>query len=196
MNNKKFSPLRLIYTDYRRYMATGAPTPFHVIFLTQGFWASSTYRLAHWVKKDFKIPILRLFLRIYFVIFQKMIEIITGIVIPTDCEIGSGLYIGHFGPIIINGDTKIGKNCNIMQCVTIGVKQTGKNKGAPKIGDRVYIGPNSVILGSISIENGVVIGAGSVVVNSVSENCIVVGNPAKEISNNGSFELIEFDDVI
>jgi serine O-acetyltransferase len=43
-----------------------------------------------------------------------------GISIPHSTEIGSGFYIGHFGGIVINEKSVIGKNCNISQVVTLG----------------------------------------------------------------------------
>ena len=36
-----------------------------------------------------------------------------GISIHCDTNIGSGFYIGHFGGIVVNDKSKIGKNCNI-----------------------------------------------------------------------------------
>lgn len=50
-----------------------------------------------------------------------------------------------------------------------------------KIGNRVWIGGNSVILPGVEIGDETVIGAGSVVTKNVPNRCIVVGNPAKII---------------
>lgn len=96
-----------------------------------------------------------------------------GLQIPVGTKIGKGLYIGHGIGIIINGKTKIGKNCNISQFLTI-----GSNKGTPAtIGDNVYIGPNVCIVEDVKIGNNVKIGAGSVVINDVPDNATTVGNP-------------------
>ncbi|HEY5588017.1 MAG TPA: DapH/DapD/GlmU-related protein [Candidatus Paceibacterota bacterium] len=51
-----------------------------------------------------------------------------------------------------------------------------------KIGDRVFIGAASIILPGVSIGNDVVIGAGSVVTRNIPANSLVVGSPAKVIS--------------
>ena len=59
----------------------------------------------------------------------------TGIDINYKTKIGYGLYIGHGGPVIINGTTVIGNNCNLSQFITIG---SIANKAAT-IGDNVYI---------------------------------------------------------
>lgn len=100
-----------------------------------------------------------------------------GIQIPVETQIGSGLYIGHGIGIVINGKTKIGKNCNISQFLTI-----GSNKGTPAtIGDNVYIGPGVCIVEDVKIGNNVKIGAGTVVVHDVPDNATTVGNPNRII---------------
>jgi serine O-acetyltransferase len=113
-----------------------------------------------------------------------------GISIPYNTKIGSGLYIGHYGGIIVNANAVIGKNCNINQGVTIGITYGGKNPGTPVIGDNVYIGPGSFVIGSIKIGNNVAIGAASVVINSVNDKAVVVGNPARQVSKKGSGEYV------
>lgn len=61
-----------------------------------------------------------------------------GISIPYNTDIGPGLYIGHFGGIIVNAEAKIGRNCNINQEVTVGATYGGKYPGTPVIMNNVY----------------------------------------------------------
>jgi serine O-acetyltransferase len=82
-------------------------------------------------------------------------------------QIGKGFYIGHFGNIVIHGDTIIGENCNISQGVTIGVSNYGKKIGVPNIGNNVFMGPNAGIFGNISIADNVTIGANAVVTENI-----------------------------
>ena len=49
------------------------------------------------------------------------------------------------------------------------------------IGDNVWIGDNSVILGPASIGNGAIIGANSLVRGEVPSNSIVAGTPARVV---------------
>ena len=51
-------------------------------------------------------------------------------------SIDAGLVIGHWGRIIINYNTKIGKQFMVTHGVTIGRDVRGKRKGYPTIGDR------------------------------------------------------------
>ena len=74
-----------------------------------------------------------------------------GISIPFNTKIDSGFYIGHYGGIVVNYKTIIGKNCNISHGVTLGQSNRGKHKGCPIIGDNVYIAPGAKIIGNIKI---------------------------------------------
>lgn len=113
-----------------------------------------------------------------------------GISIYFKTNIGSGFYIGHFGTIVVNPNTIIGKNCNISQGVTIAQANRGKNKGYPTIGDNVYMGPGAKIIGKVHIGNNVAIGANCVVTKDVPDNSVVVGVPGKVISYNGSKDYV------
>lgn len=98
---------------------------------------------------------------------------------------GPGLSIAHFGTIVVNGNAKVGKNCRIQECVTIGA--TNGSESAPILGDNVFIGSGARIIGDIEIANDIAIGANAVVTTSFSESSITIaGVPAKKISNNSS----------
>ena len=112
-----------------------------------------------------------------------------GIEIYPMTQIKPGFYIGHFSGVIISPYVKIGKNFNISQGVTIG---QGKGGGFPTVGDNVFVGPGAKIFGDIHIGNNVAIGANAVVTKSVPDNAVVVGIPAKIISENGSGEYVEY----
>ena len=174
----------LIKSDFSKYRKYGGNF-FTIVFLTQGFWASFQYRIAHSVYQ-LKIPILKQILNLICLLWQKSIEIITGISIPASAEIGHSLYIGHFGGIIINAKAEIGFNCNISQGVTIGVSGRGGKRGVPTIGNNVYIGANSVIAGKIFIDDNVLISASSLLITDADINGVYCGVPAIKISDKGS----------
>lgn len=101
-----------------------------------------------------------------------------GFQIYPETIIGDGLYLGHWGHLVINPKTIIGKNCNIAQGVTIAQSNRGRYQGIPKIGNEVWIGPNAVIVGGITIGNNVLIAPNSYVNSSIPDNAVVMGNPA------------------
>ncbi len=185
--------LKEIHSDYRRYRATGEKGWLQVVFLCQGFWASFVYRLSRLVYVGLKIPVIRPIFRFVTKVAQKGIQVLTGISLPAGSQIGRGLYIGHFGHIIIHSEAKMGYNCNISQGVTIGITARGKRQGVPRFGNRVFVGPNAIILGNIAVGDDAAIGAGAVVTQSVPPLAVVAGNPARVISYQGSFEYVQFD---
>ena len=89
--------------------------------------------------------------------------------------------VHYLNGIIISYRAHIGKNCTIMQQVTIG--ERGGGEKAPKIGDNCFIGTGAKILGDVVIGNNVKIGANAVVVKDVPDNCTAVGVPARIIIN-------------
>lgn len=76
---------------------------------------------------------------------------------------------------------KIGSNCNILTGVTIGTTTRGAKAGIPTIGNNVWIGPNAVIVGKITIGDDVLIAGNAFVNFDVPSHSIVVGNPGKII---------------
>ena len=108
--------------------------------------------------------------------------------IPTNTKIGEGLYIGHFGRLIINEEAIIGKYCNLAAGVTIGEARRGSRKGSPIIGDYVWIGIGAVVVGKITIGSNVLIAPNAYVNTDVPPNSIVMGNPARIISKENACE--------
>lgn len=102
--------------------------------------------------------------------------------IPALTKIGIGFVIGHYGGIVINPATVIGKNVNVFNGVLIGAEFRGRRKGTPVIGNEVWIGSNAVLIGSIQIGNNVLIAPNSYVNFDVPDNSVVIGNPAKIVN--------------
>ncbi|MCA1582651.1 MAG: serine O-acetyltransferase [Acidobacteria bacterium] len=122
-----------------------------------------------------------------------------GISIPYQTQIESGFYIAHSGGIVVNANSRIGKNCNLSHGVTLGEGSRGRNKGYPTIGENVYIGPGAKLVGAVTVGNNAAIGANCVVTSDVPESAVVVGVPGKVISYAGSegyINRIDYEDKI
>lgn len=129
-------------------------------------------------------PIIKLIYKILFVYYRnENCNEIAG-----DSVIGGGLYIGHPFGITINANAIIGSNCNIHKGVTIGQENRGLRKGCPTIGNRVWIGINSTIVGKITIGDDVLIAPNSFVNFDVPSHSIVIGNPGKVIAKENATE--------
>lgn len=117
------------------------------------------------------------FLRVYYQWRLKKYRLRYGLEIPWETKIGKGLYIGHAFNITINKEAVIGDFCNIHKGVVIGKENRGKRKGSPVIGNKVWIGINSAIVGNITIGDDVLIAPNSFVNVDVPSHSIVYGNP-------------------
>jgi serine O-acetyltransferase len=142
----------------------------------QGFWVMVIYRFGRWRYKV-KPSILRKVLSFIYKFLYKIIQIITGIELPCEVEVGNNFVIDHFGGIVISGYAKFGDNCRIRNGVVVGLKNISHPK-APQIGNDVDIGTGAKLLGDIKIGNRVVIGANAVVIRDVPDDSIAVGIPA------------------
>lgn len=113
---------------------------------------------------------------------RKRISNRTGLEIETK-NIGLGLFLVHPFCITINPNCKIGKNVNLHKGVTIGAENRGDRAGYPTLGDCVWIGINSTVVGKVTIGDNVMIAPNTFVNFDVPSNSIVIGNPAKIISD-------------
>jgi len=93
------------------------------------------------------------------------------------------------GEVIIGDNVGIAAKCSIIAQShnyadsTIPFKMQGVSSKPICIGNDVWIGTNSVILGGTKIGDGVIIGAGSVVSGEISPYSVVMGNPARVFYN-------------
>lgn len=142
----------------------------------QGLWVMMVYRFGRW-RYGIRQRWLRLPCSFLYKILKLLSQILTGIDLPCEVQIGRRLVIEHFGGIIISGDTVLGDDVVIRNGVTIGLKRTHQ-PGAPVIGHRVDIGTGAKILGAITIGDDVVIGANAVVLQDIPANSLAVGVPA------------------
>jgi len=171
-----FSQVRFLIVDLGRWKYSSPKDFFYYIFET-GIWATILYRIGRMLFL-INIPLLKYILRFAAYIIAKFSEICFGVTMPPGINIGPGLYIGHAGMIRIHPDVKIGTNLSIGHEVTIGTRGVG-HKGAPTLGDNVYIGVGAKILGNIKVGSNVKIGANSVVITDLPNDVTVVGVPAK-----------------
>jgi serine acetyltransferase len=122
-------------------------------------------------------------LRIFYLYRIKRMDAFNNASMGTDLGRGANfcspplLFHGLNG-IIISHFASIGKNCTIMQQVTIA---EGKGNKAPTIGNNCFLGAGCKIIGDIRVGDNVKIGANAVVVKDVPDGATAVGVPARII---------------
>jgi len=179
-NNEPLSLHKLIQSDLERYgpSHSGILWEIYYALVFPHFSSVLLYRLAHaYYRKGFWGRHLARFLR-HLNLFLHACDIMY------EAEIGEGFFLTHPVGVVI-GIAKIGKNAEIYQNVTIGVKDLfqgePKQDMFPVIGDNVCLFAGAVIIGAIKIGNNVRVGANAVVLSDIPDNATAVGVPAKAI---------------
>lgn len=109
---------------------------------------------------------------------------------------GPGLAIVHYGLLVLDPTTRIGRNCRIHMGAHIGgaaqfVPTDEAHLHSPRIGDNAYIGPGAKLYGAIRIGNDCTIGANAVVTRSFAgDGLTLAGVPAKVIAEGGTGERV------
>jgi serine O-acetyltransferase len=143
-----------------------------------------SYRIRCWFARHYLGILEILMLRIEEMIFGTSVLRYYGV------QIGPGLYMPHPFGVVIGGAT-IGKNFTIAQNCTIGGKKPvgalgveppgWDSKDRISIGDWVFMGAGSCVLGPVTIGDNVIIAANSVVTKDLPSNVMVAGVPAKVV---------------
>jgi len=140
-----------------------------------GFWTLAVYRFGRWSMGLRSGPARRITSYAYSG-FRAIVQLCTGVLLERETEIGEGFHIVHAGMISIHPATVIGKRVGVMHGVTLG---TNMDRGAPVIGDDVFIGCNASVLGDVTVGSRARISANSLVIADVPPGGIAVGVPAR-----------------
>jgi serine O-acetyltransferase len=144
--------------------------------LDAAFVSLVIYRYGRWAIHR-KNPVARKVANLFYGLLKTFILNVTKVWIPPQVQIGKDFHIIHAeGSLSIHPRAIIGDRVGVMHNVTIG---TNMGKGVPIIGDDVFIGVNSTVLGGIRIGDRVRIAANTAVTTNVPSDSVVVGSPAK-----------------
>ncbi len=116
-------------------------------------------------------------LRPFYKIMLALTRFLYHVEISSSVKIGAGLYIGHPYGITINPRAVLGRNVHLHKGVTIGQENRGKRQGVPTIGNEVWIGINSTIVGKVTIGDDVLIAPNTYINCDVPAHSVVFGNP-------------------
>jgi serine acetyltransferase len=95
-----------------------------------------------------------------------------------DCEIDGVAYLSNHG-FLFCGALRIGTGSLIHDRCTFGQKVADGADGRPTIGKDVWIGPDCLIAGPLTVGDGATILPGSVLTFSVPPRAVVKGNPGR-----------------
>jgi len=113
--------------------------------------------------------------RLLIALTRRSIMVVTKTDVDDSIDIAPGVYLSDLGFLIL-GPVRIGSGTLIHERVTIGVR--AGDPGKPVIGANVWIGPDCVIYGNLSVGDGATVLPGAVVSMSVPARAVAAGNPA------------------
>lgn len=149
------------------------------------FLALVVYRYGRWAARRGN-PVARRLARKLYGALNLLSANLFKIWVPSEVTVGDAFHIIHAeGSLSIHPDVVIGDRLGVMHNVTIG---TNMGEGVPTIGDDVFIGVNSTVLGRIRVGDRVRIAANTAVTTDVPSDSIVVGSPARIYPRLGPFK--------
>jgi serine O-acetyltransferase len=174
VNTRTGASVATIQGDLQRYNRFGRGSKAFVASLLR--WPGFRYTFLMRLAKYWRFRNILVYVRVRLMLDWTGLR--SGFQISYHLEVGPGLYIGHYGTVIINTGAHLGRNVNLSPGVTIGVANRGRRAGVPVIGDDVWIGTNSVIVDGITIGSDVLIAPDSYVTMDIHDHSVVKGNPA------------------
>jgi len=167
--------LGTLRADYRRHGSQ---------WLNPAFISLAVYRYGRWAIGR-RNRLLRWFASKVYGFANFFVANITKVWIPPQVTLGADFHIIHAeGSLSIHPEAVIGDRVGVMHNVTIG---TNMGPGVPVIGDDVFIGVNSTVLGKVRVGDRVRIAANTAVTTNVPADSIVVGSPARIYPRLGPF---------
>jgi len=168
--------LESLKADTRRLKAIKKKRfPWYVVeslLFENGYQAVVLHRIAHWFKRR-RIPVLGPF-------FARLSLWLTGVDIAPGAVIGPGLMISHGVGIVIGDGVRIGSNAELLHRVTLGAA-TVRRREMPELGDNVFIGAGSSIIGGYRIGSDVFIGVHTLVTQDIPDNSKVTSEATLRI---------------
>jgi len=165
------------------------------LLMCQGLQAVVVHRVGHavwrWAPRHRAARAARAGARLGHFAANRVVEATLGISIAERAEIGPGLYIGHFGGVIVGAAT-LGENCTLSHGTTIGRSASSGQDARPVLGDRVWVGPGAVLAGDVTIGEDAVVGANAVVTRSVPARSAAYGAPAVVRPDRASFRMVVY----
>lgn len=170
-------------SDCRRVDRDGDQTALRIaqlVLRVHGIKALLGYRLGRhlvWLRENNRGLALRVLGWPVHWILSGYARVALGIDLDVSADIGPGLYIGHFGNVVVRGCT-MGQHCSVQQSTH--VEPDGQSPG-PTIGDRVWIGAHAQVVGAYQIGDRCTISAGAVVRRDVPSGALYLGNPGRVV---------------
>ena len=166
--------LSLISQDLDHYRrGAGALAKLATALFSVGFRTLASHRIQHYLHvSGIRIPGLKAWL-------QYRMQTRCGCHISPAAKIGRRLRLSHPTGVVIGAGVEIGDDVTIYQHVTLGSHGDPlEDKAYPRVGNRVTIFANAIIVGGVDIGDDSVIAAAAFVNKHVPRRDLAAGRPA------------------
>ena len=180
----RYSFLRQLLEDARFYHGlTRSASPGRgvlawTIVRNRGLWLLTFHRIGHYCLRHRRMRSpLWWFARVWKGIGTGFNVLFCRSELSDDCEIEGPAYLSNHGYLLC-GARSIGSGSLIHARCTFGYTVADGGEGRPVIGRNVWVGPNCIIAGSLTIGDGATVMPGTFLTFSVPPRAVVDGNPA------------------
>jgi serine O-acetyltransferase len=143
-----------------------------------GFHATWMYRVSRWLKTHH--------MGLLSGSMALLNQVITGAELSHNAEIGPGLRILHPVGVYVGPGVEIGFRATFNQNAAVS-KNMSEGSAEPRCGNYLALGPGAKIMGRVEVGDRVFIGPNSVLMEDAPNDTTVVGVPAKPVDD--SFEM-------
>lgn len=152
-----------------------------ILLRSRGLWLLTFHRIAHFstLNRNFHSPLWWL-ARVLESVGKYLNSIFCKSEIREDCKFSGRVYLSNEGYIIC-GAREIGDGSVLHHHLTFGYAVAEGKEGRPSLGKNVWVGPNSIMAGPITIGDGATILPGTYLTYSVPARAVVRGNPARVV---------------
>jgi serine O-acetyltransferase len=151
------------------------------LLLNRGLWLLTFHRIAHFstLNRNLHSPLWWL-ARTSETVGKYLNAVFCKSEIREDCKFSGSVYLSNVGYIIC-GAREVGDGSILHDHLTFGYAVAEGKEGRPSLGKNVWVGPNSIMAGPITIGDGATILPGTYLTYSVPARAVVRGNPARVI---------------
>ena len=178
--------MRDLREDFRRVVGAESPLTIsrcvRLVLRNYGIQALVAYRFGRFLVRASRTPCLWPLLPagwLGYFILSRCVRFAFDIRLHLSASIGPGLYIGHFGNIVVR-KCVVGSGCSISQSTHLEPGADGE--AGPSVGNRVWIGAHARVVGPFRIGDNATISAAAVVRRNIPAGALCLGDPARVVA--------------
>ncbi|MGZ6142626.1 MAG: hypothetical protein ACXWLM_04765 [Myxococcales bacterium] len=180
------SGLEGIRSDLAHFCKVHQAGAWSVLLRSRAFWGLAVYRFGRWVyARPRTVPMLPL-RGAYNVLFE-IVRRVSKTSFSVCSFIEREVWFAPQGEVFVSFGTRIGRGSMLHGENTLGIGGRARNRGQPKLGERVTMCPGAAAVGPVEIPAGSVIGPNALIGRTLPHAGLWMGVPPRERPATRSF---------